>query len=176
MKADRLSIALFATCLLATTAAAQGPFDGLHFRSIGPASPSGRIDDFAVLERDPRVFYVAAATGGIWKTTNGGITINPVFDNEGSGSVGAVAISPNDANLVWAGTGENNNRQTSSWGDGVYKSTDGARAGSGRGSPSRARSPRSWSTGRSGRRLRRGTRRSVQAGGDGASTRPPTAG
>ncbi|MGE3617544.1 MAG: glycosyl hydrolase [Gemmatimonadales bacterium] len=128
MRFDRLSVALSATCLLATTAAAQGPFDGLHFRSIGPASPSGRIDDFAVLARDPRVFYVAAATGGIWKTTNGGITINPVFDNEGSGSVGAVAISPKDANLVWAGTGENNNRQTSSWGDGVYKSTDGGKS------------------------------------------------
>ena len=108
-------------------AAAGGPFDRLHFRSIGPASMSGRIDDFAVLERDPRIFYVAAATGGVWKTTNNGITFVPVFDSAGSSSIGDVAIPPDDPNLVWVGTGENNNRQSSSWGDGVYKSTDGGK-------------------------------------------------
>ncbi|MSR03015.1 MAG: hypothetical protein EXR94_09825 [Gemmatimonadetes bacterium] len=107
-------------------AAAQ--FDGLKFRSIGPATPSGRIDDFAVLARDPRTFYVAAATGGVWKTTNNGITVTPVFDEGGSGSVGAIAIAPADANLVWVGTGEANNRQSSSWGDGIYKSTDGGKS------------------------------------------------
>jgi len=67
-------------------AAAQ--FDGLKFRNIGPATPSGRIDDFAVLARDPRTFYIAAATGGVWKTTNRGVTVTPVFDEGGSGSVG----------------------------------------------------------------------------------------
>jgi photosystem II stability/assembly factor-like uncharacterized protein len=106
-----------------------GPFDRLRWRSIGPASMSGRIDDLAVLERDPRFFYVAAATGGLWKTTNGGVTFTPVFDSTGGMvSIGAVAIGADDPNLVWVGTGENNNRQSSSWGDGVYKSTDGGQS------------------------------------------------
>ena len=102
-----------------------GPFDRLHFRSIGPASMSGRIDDIAVSERDTRIFYIASATGGLWKTVNNGVTLKPVFDSAGTSSVGAVTIPADDPNLVWVGTGENNNRQSSSWGDGVYKSTDG---------------------------------------------------
>jgi photosystem II stability/assembly factor-like uncharacterized protein len=106
----------------------NGPLDRLWFRPIGPATPSGRVDDFAVLESDPATFYVAMATAGVYKTTNAGTTFTSVFDNEGSGSVGAVAIAPTDANLVWAGTGEGNNRQSSSWGDGIYKSTDGGRS------------------------------------------------
>ena len=106
----------------------SGPLDRLAFRQIGPAAPSGRIDDFAVLESDPSTFYVAAATGGIHKTTNGGITFTPVFDHESTSSVGDIAIAPTDANLIWAGTGENNNRQSSSWGDGIFKSTDGGRS------------------------------------------------
>lgn len=104
-----------------------GPFDRLAFRAIGPATPSGRVDDVAVLESDPSTFYVGGATGGIYKTTNGGTTFTPVFDHEGSGSIGDLAVAPTDGNLVWAGTGEPNNRQSSSWGDGVYKSTDGGR-------------------------------------------------
>ncbi|HET9705275.1 MAG TPA: hypothetical protein VFP85_14635 [Vicinamibacterales bacterium] len=108
--------------------AGSGPFDRLWFRAIGPATPSGRVDDLAVLDSDPTTFYVAMATAGIYKTTNAGTTFSPVFDNEGVGSVGAIAIAPTDANLVWAGTGEANNRQSTSWGDGVYKSTDGGRS------------------------------------------------
>jgi photosystem II stability/assembly factor-like uncharacterized protein len=108
-----------------TTAAS--PFEKLRFREIGPATPSGRIDDFAVLESNPAVFYVASATGGLWKTTNQGTTFEAQFTNETTSSIGDVAIAPNDANLVWVGTGENNNRQSSSWGDGVYKSTDGGK-------------------------------------------------
>lgn len=111
-----------------TTVFKGGPFDQLHFRHIGPTGPSGRIDDFAVLERDPSVFYIATATGGLWKTENGGVTLRPMFDSAAMVSIGAVAIPPNDPNLVWVGTGENNNRQSSSWGDGVYKSTDGGRS------------------------------------------------
>jgi photosystem II stability/assembly factor-like uncharacterized protein len=103
------------------------PFDKLNFREIGPATPSGRIDDFAVLESNPSVFYVATATGGLWKTVNNGTTFEVQFTNELSVSIGDVAIAPNDANHVWVGTGENNNRQSSSWGDGVYKSTDGGK-------------------------------------------------
>jgi photosystem II stability/assembly factor-like uncharacterized protein len=106
----------------------DGPFDRLAFRPIGPATPSGRVDDVAVLESDPSTFYVGGATGGIYKTTNGGTTFTPVFDHEGSGSIGDLAVAPTDGNLVWAGTGEPNNRQSSSWGDGVYKSTDGGRS------------------------------------------------
>ncbi|MCG3163218.1 MAG: hypothetical protein JMDDDDMK_04603 [Acidobacteria bacterium] len=106
---------------------ASSPFDKLRFREIGPATPAGRIDDFAVLESNPAVFYVATATGGLLKTVNNGTTFESVFDNEATSSIGDVAIAPSDPNLVWVGTGENNNRQSSSWGEGVYKSTDGGR-------------------------------------------------
>src|SRR5262245_24956606 len=108
--------------------AKTSPFARLRFREIGPASPAGRIDDFAVLESNPAVFYVATATGGLWKTVNQGTTFTTVFDNETTSSIGDVAIAPSDANLVWVGTGENNNRQSSSWGDGVYKSVDGGKS------------------------------------------------
>src|ERR1041384_3468890 len=107
------------------TARPAGPFDRLHFRSIGPAAPSGRIDDFAVYEKNPAIFYVASATGGLWKTVNFGTTFAPVFEKQAVSSIGDVAIAPNDPNVVWVGTGEANNRQSSSWGDGIYKSTDG---------------------------------------------------
>ncbi|MFA5910690.1 MAG: hypothetical protein WC815_18065 [Vicinamibacterales bacterium] len=116
------------TPITTTSSTGNGPLDRLYFRSIGPATPSGRVDDLAVLESDPTTFYVAMATSGIYKTTNGGTTFTSVFDNETTGSVGAVAIAPTDANLVWAGTGEGNNRQSSSWGEGVFKSTDGGRS------------------------------------------------
>ena len=115
------------TPVMTTNSSGRGPFDRLHFRSIGPATPSGRVDDLAVLESNPAVFYVAGATSGVWKTENMGTTFTPVFDHEGSASVGDIAIAPTDANLLWVGTGENNNRQSSSWGDGVYKTTDGGR-------------------------------------------------
>ena len=113
------------TPVMTTNSPGRGAFDRLHFRSIGPATPSGRVDDLAVLESNPAVFYVAGATSGVWKTENMGTTFTPVFDHEGSASVGDIAIAPTDANLLWVGTGENNNRQSSSWGDGVYKTTDG---------------------------------------------------
>jgi photosystem II stability/assembly factor-like uncharacterized protein len=130
----RLSIAFLLVASIATARvttqtgprAATALFDGLRFRNIGPAAMAGRIDDFAVLESNPAVFYVAAATGGLWKTTNNGTTWEVLFnDQDDVVSIGDVAIAPNDANVVWVGTGENNNRQSSSWGTGVYKSTDG---------------------------------------------------
>lgn len=109
-------------------AAAQVPaIERLRFRDIGPASPSGRIDDFAVFEANPAIFYIGTATGGVWKSVNNGTTLEQVFHSKTTSSVGDVAIAPNDPNLVWVGTGENNNRQSSSWGDGVYKSADGGR-------------------------------------------------
>src|SRR5688572_3979819 len=139
LKATLLAVSLASAALIAQAPApptpimtekpvGNGPFDRLWFRPIGPATPSGRVDDLAVLESDPTTFYVAMATAGIYKTTNAGTTFTSVFDHEGTGSVGAVAIAPTDANMVWAGTGEGNNRQSSSWGDGIYKSTDGGRS------------------------------------------------
>jgi photosystem II stability/assembly factor-like uncharacterized protein len=108
-------------------ASIDGVFDGLRFRSIGPATMGGRVDDFAVLESNPSVYYVAMAIGGLWKTTNNGTTFEALFQHEDISSIGDVAIAPTDPNLVWLGTGENNNRQSSSWGGGMYKSTDGGR-------------------------------------------------
>jgi photosystem II stability/assembly factor-like uncharacterized protein len=94
------------------------------WRSIGPASMGGRIDDIAAVESNPSVFYIGFATGGVFKTTNNGTTWTPIFDTYPTASIGDIAIAPSDPNIVWVGTGEPNNRQSSSWGDGVYKSTD----------------------------------------------------
>jgi photosystem II stability/assembly factor-like uncharacterized protein len=110
-------------------AAAAGPdyeaaMKHLRFRSIGPAIMGGRVDDFAVVESDPSIVYVAMASGGVWKTTNGGTTWTPVFDEQPVSTIGDVTVAPSDPSIVWVGTGEPNNRQSSSWGNGVYKSTD----------------------------------------------------
>src|SRR5688572_22661502 len=94
------------------------------FRSIGPASMGGRIDDIAVAEQNPYIIYIAFATNGVWKSTNNGTTFQPIFDIYGTHSVGDVAVAPSDPNIVWVGTGEPNNRQSSSFGDGIYKSVD----------------------------------------------------
>jgi photosystem II stability/assembly factor-like uncharacterized protein len=107
--------------------AAAGPFDALHFRSIGPASMSGRISELAVYEANPAIYYVGTAHGGVWKTVNNGTTFEAQFQDSGLMSIGAVTISQSNPDLVWVGTGESNNRQSTSWGDGVYKSTDGGR-------------------------------------------------
>jgi len=96
----------------------------LQWRELGPANMGGRIDDFAVVESDPDIVYVGAASSGVWKTTNGGTTWEPVFDKEGVSTIGDVTLAPSDPSIVWVGTGEPNNRQSSSWGNGVYKSTD----------------------------------------------------
>src|SRR5881398_2896273 len=99
-------------------------FKSLEFREIGPATMGGRIDDFAVVESNPNIVYVGTASGGVWKTTNNGTTWEPVFDKEGVSTIGDIAIAPSDPSVVWVGSGEPNNRQSSSWGDGIYKSTD----------------------------------------------------
>ena len=98
-----------------------------RFRSIGPASMGGRIDDIAVAESDPGIIYIGYATGGVWKSENNGTTFVPVFDEYPTASIGDIAIHPANANIVYVGTGEPNNRQTSSFGDGVYKTTDGGK-------------------------------------------------
>jgi len=97
----------------------------LRFRSVGPALTSGRIADLAVNPENTSEFYVAAAAGGVWKTTNAGITFKPVFDHQGSYSIGCITMDPNNHNVIWVGTGENNNQRSLSFGDGVYKSEDG---------------------------------------------------
>jgi len=99
----------------------------LQWRCIGPANAGGRIDDIAVVEGDPNIIYIATASGGLWKTTNNGVTWTPIFDNQSTSSIGDVTVSPSNPDIVWVGTGEQNNRQSSSWGDGVYKSTDGGK-------------------------------------------------
>jgi photosystem II stability/assembly factor-like uncharacterized protein len=96
----------------------------LRFRAIGPAVMGGRVDDFAVVESDPRTIYVGAAAGGIFKTVNSGVTWTPVFDEAGSPSIGDIAIAPNNPAIIYVGTGEPNNRQSSSWGNGIFKSMD----------------------------------------------------
>ncbi len=96
----------------------------LRWREIGPAIMGGRIDDFAVVESNPEIVYVGTASGGVFKTINGGTTWQPVFDTEAVSTIGDVTLAPSDPSIVWVGTGEPNNRQSSSWGNGVYKSTD----------------------------------------------------
>ena len=106
---------------------AAGPFDGLHFRPLGPASMSGRISDLAVYEANPSIYYVGTAHGGVWKTTNAGTTFEAQLQDQGLLSIGDVTVSQSNPDLVWVGTGESNNRQSTSWGDGVYKSTNGGK-------------------------------------------------
>ncbi len=103
-------------------------FNGLKFRSIGPALTSGRVADLAVNPQNSKEYFVAAAAGGVWKTVNGGITYDPVFESEGSFSIGCVVYDPNNSNVIWVGSGENNNQRSASYGDGVYKSTDGGKS------------------------------------------------
>src|SRR6266542_2127600 len=100
-------------------------FSGLKLRSLGPALTSGRVVGFAVHPKDRSQYYVAAASGGVWKTTNAGTTWKPVFDEQGSYSIGTVVLDPKDPHVVWVGTGENNSQRSVGYGDGVYRSDDG---------------------------------------------------
>jgi|CZKC01.1.fsa_nt_gi photosystem II stability/assembly factor-like uncharacterized protein len=104
-----------------------GALKGMEFRNIGPATMGGRIDDYAVDESDSDTIYVGTAAGGVFKTTNGGTTWLPIFDHEATGSIGCIAIAPSSHDIVWVGTGEANNRQSASYGYGVYKSMDSGR-------------------------------------------------
>ena len=102
-------------------------FNGLRLRSIGPAFTSGRISGFAVDPNNYTRYYVAVASGGVWKTSNAGTTWTPIFDNEASYSIGAIALDPKNPLVVWVGTGENNSQRSVSYGSGLYKSEDGGR-------------------------------------------------
>lgn len=103
-------------------------FNGLRLRSIGPAFTSGRVSGFAVDPSNSSRYYVAVASGGVWKTINSGITWTSVFDNESSYSIGAIALDPKNPLTVWVGTGENNSQRSVSYGNGVYRSDDGGRS------------------------------------------------
>ncbi|HET9368850.1 MAG TPA: hypothetical protein VFO19_01330, partial [Vicinamibacterales bacterium] len=112
----------------ATPAAADVPIH-LQWRNIGPGATGTRIVDLAVLERDPKVMYVATASSGVWKTVNGGTTWTPTFDREETVSLGGIALSASNPDIVWVSTGEPNmrNLRSTSWGSGAYKSTDAGR-------------------------------------------------
>ena len=107
------------------TPAKASPLASLPFRNLGPAVTSGRVGDIAVDPRKPDTWYVAVASGGVWKTVNAGTTWTPIFDKETSFSIGCVTVDPHDSNVIWVGTGENNSQRSVAYGDGVYRSLDG---------------------------------------------------
>jgi photosystem II stability/assembly factor-like uncharacterized protein len=136
-----ISILLFSTVALAKqkekeedkkddekTFVNSGLISGLKFRSIGPAWASGRIADFAVNPKNTKEYYVAVASGNVWKTTNNGTTWSPIFDKYGAYSIADVEIDPNNHNVIWVGTGENNHQRALGYGDGIYKSLDGGKS------------------------------------------------
>ena len=123
---------LFSTLLLAQKSSEPDSLKnvsltGLSFRSIGPAVTGGRVIDIAMNPFDHREYYVASGHGSLWKTTNSGITFSPVFDGNKSYAIGSVEIDPSNSNIVWVGTGENNNQNNVIYGDGIYKSEDGGK-------------------------------------------------
>src|SRR5260370_41977210 len=99
----------------------SGLFGAPPMRSIGRTT-GGRIADIAVAPKNESMWYVASAASGLWKTTNHGVSFTPIFDSYGSFSLGCVVIDPNDSNVIWLGTGENNAQRSVDFGDGVYKS------------------------------------------------------
>ncbi len=103
-------------------------FSGLKFRLIGPAVASGRVMSIAVNPKNKFEYYVGVAAGGVWKTVNDGTTWTPVFDGEGSYSIGWVALDPNDPSVVWVGSGESNSQRSVGYGDGIYRSVDGGKS------------------------------------------------
>ncbi|HZY96978.1 MAG TPA: hypothetical protein VFE35_07740 [Candidatus Cybelea sp.] len=113
--------------LVPTVLIAAAAWANLSWRSIGPAVAGGRITSVAGTPQDDRLYYIGSAGGGVWKSVNGGATWEPVFAKEPVSAIGAVAIDPTNEQIVWAGTGESNPRNDVSYGDGLYKSTDGAK-------------------------------------------------
>ena len=105
----------------------EAAFERLEWRSIGPANMGGRTSDVEGVPGDPNIVYAATASGGLWKTVNGGISWKPIFERQGTISLGDIALAPSNPEVIWAGTGESNTRNSVSFGDGVYKSTDGGK-------------------------------------------------
>jgi photosystem II stability/assembly factor-like uncharacterized protein len=122
-----LALAVSGTARVHAQAAPQAALDGLELREIGPAIMGGRVSDFAVVESNPAKFYVGLATGGLWVTESHGASWTPLFDEQPCPSVGEVTLYQQNPNVIWVGTGEPQNRQSSPWGCGIFKSTDGGR-------------------------------------------------
>ncbi len=116
---------LAAPAVLAAQGVDSATIAGMRWRSVGPATFEGRVADITGIPFPSKTLFVAAAAGGVWKTTNGGVTFRPVFDDKPVPSMGALAIAPSDTTQVWAGTGEQNSRNSIEPGGGIYKSTDG---------------------------------------------------
>jgi photosystem II stability/assembly factor-like uncharacterized protein len=117
-------------CLMSTLIHAQSVHTtnfNLNLRNIGPANPGGRVVDIEAHPDDFTKVYVASASGGVWKSTNAGTTWQPIFDKYETASIGDIAIDPMNKNTLWVGTGEANNRNSVSWGNGIYKSIDGGK-------------------------------------------------
>jgi hypothetical protein len=134
-------------CCAAATALGAAEIDpallaGLRVRSIGPAGMSGRIAAIEAVPGDAETAYAGAATGGVWKSVNGGLTWQPVFDDQPVHAIGAIAVHPANPDTVWVGTGEGNVRNSASVGNGVYRSTDGGRTWSHLGLEATERIPR----------------------------------
>src|SRR5947209_4516725 len=133
MSLRRLAL-IFTTVLAATFSIAQqtttapptleSALKNLKLRPIGPAIMGGRIDDLTALEGESKTIYIGAATGGVWRSNDGGATWTSLFDEQANPSVGALAIAPSNPSVIYVGSGEANNRQSASWGNGVYKSND----------------------------------------------------
>ncbi len=125
-------VVALATCARAGAAAPDraapaAPYNRLAFRQIGPAVSGGRVTAVTGSNKNPKLYVIGTAGGGVWKSTNGGATWDPIFDAQAVSSIGAVALDPADDNIIWAGTGETNPRNDVSYGDGIYKSTDGGK-------------------------------------------------
>ena len=120
---------ILVVCPLETTAAQVGAsfFDSMRARSIGPAGMSGRVSDVDVVLSDPNIIYVGSGTGGVWKSTDAGLTWAPIFDDQPASSIGAVAIFQANPDVVWVGTGEGKPRNSAGVGRGIFKSIDGGR-------------------------------------------------
>ncbi len=131
MTLSRSLLGLFAALALALPcdAAAQVSPESLaaefEWREVGPANPGGRITDVQAVEQSPHIIYIGTATGGVWRTVNAGITWEPIFDDQPNASIGDIGLSPSDPDVLYVGTGEPNNRNSSPWGAGVFKSIDG---------------------------------------------------
>ncbi|HKX55901.1 MAG TPA: hypothetical protein VJN01_07365, partial [Xanthomonadales bacterium] len=123
-----LSFVLLTACELQAGSEDKHPLADMPLRSIGPALTSGRIADFAFHPDKQETYYVAVASGGVWKTTNDGISWEHVFKNEGSYATGVVVLKPSNPEVVWVGSGENNSQRSVGFGDGVYRSLDGGKS------------------------------------------------
>ncbi|HYJ95547.1 MAG TPA: hypothetical protein VEV86_13035, partial [Vicinamibacterales bacterium] len=124
-----LGTSFLATTLVPALLAAQGALDSeklksIAFRSIGPGLVTGRIADVEFDPKDPNIWYVATAFGGLWKTVNRGVTFEPIFDQGPSFNLCCVVVDPRNSDIVWLGTGENHSQRSAHFGDGVYKSSD----------------------------------------------------